>query len=145
MCHLYTKKTWTSFVYVLFGYRQTPWTTYPSKSPRRIDVSIRGFTLVVLSLFCRFRKEQESKRTLLYVCLILFVYVIGMYNFAWMRYKDMNYFRYSNNIIAKILSTREEMHKKGSPSFTPESSKETDIVGTGRERGLKSRGFRVTH
>ena len=25
----------------------------------------------------------------------------------------MNYFRYGNNIIAKILSAREEMHKTG--------------------------------
>ena len=30
-----------------------------------------------------------------------------------MRYKDMNYFRYGNNIIAKILSAWEEMHKTG--------------------------------
>ena len=48
---------------------------YSSKSPR-YSVSILTFTLAALNILAKFQ-EQESKRTLLYVCLIPFVYVIG--------------------------------------------------------------------
>jgi len=60
-----------------------------SKSPRH-GVSIRADTLAAFFNLANFR-IQESKRTLLYVCLIPFVYAIGEYNFASSVSKNTNY------------------------------------------------------
>ena len=59
------RKTWTSFVYVL---EVSPNTlqAFTSKSPRRIDVSILGFTLACFLNFGEISRTR-FKRTLLYV------------------------------------------------------------------------------
>ena len=49
-------------------YRQTPNVSYPSKSPRRTDVSIHAFTLETFSLIWRISENKNlSGRFFMYV------------------------------------------------------------------------------
>ena len=68
------KKTWT-LSSTFYRYRQTP--IHPKRvKAHAISVSIRTFTLDGFFKSGEF-VEQESKRTLLYVCINTFIYAIG--------------------------------------------------------------------